>query len=166
MIFRRKDMTTNKLNTPYNNNVENKKKASKVNTKEYDYEFGSEYGRSREESTRSLNNNVNNRYEYEFGNEANVSDKDSPLARGANIANAFSQPNAPSADQASQRGNYGRYKEEYAKEQEGNTELNRYSRLKRKFQDDLRQNYNVEFSDDELIDDCCCGDCDNCPHRW
>lgn len=162
-----KDLTKNKLNTPYNNNVESKKKASKVNANDYNYEFSSEYGANQERSSRLLGNsvrNATNRYQYEFGNEPTNSAKDSPLARGANIADAFSQANAASADIASTKGLYGRYNEEYTTDNYMNTEVgqkNRTARMKQKFQDNLRQNYNVEFSDDELINDCD-HDCKNC----
>jgi hypothetical protein len=162
-----KDLTKNKLNTPYNNNVEEKKKASKINTNEHNYEFGSEYGASQEKNSRLLGEsarNATNRYQYEFGNEASISAKDSPLARGANIANAFSQVNAASTDSASRSGYFGRYNEEYTTESPQNTEIsqkNRTSHLKQKFQNNLRQNYNVEFSEDELINDCD-QDCENC----
>lgn len=58
--------------------------------------------------------------------------KDSPLARGENIANAFTYPGAP-------------YDEEFSQEE------NIANKLKRKYQENLRQNYNVEFSEDEEI---------------
>ncbi len=142
--MRDKDRTNNKLNTPNRTNAEfAKRRANKTNDREYNYEFGQDR---------------KSRYDYEFGNEANTDAKDSPLARGANIANAFSNPTAASADTASRGGNYGRYNEEYGRGQE-NAEG-----LKRKYQENLRQNYNVEFSDDELVDDNC-DNCKNCPRR-
>lgn len=58
--------------------------------------------------------------------------KDSPLARGANIANAFSYPGALQDEEFSQDENIA-------------------NKLKRKYQDNLRQNFNVEFSEDEEI---------------
>ncbi len=131
-----KDRTDNKLNTPYRTNAEYVKKKSK-----------------------------NHGYDYEFGNDVNA--KDSALARGANIANAFSYPAAPAIDTANSQGSFRKYNEEYAI---GNTDNVSYERevtpkkLKRKYQDNLRQNYNVEFSDDELISDNC-DNCDNCARR-
>ncbi|HEY8364226.1 MAG TPA: hypothetical protein VIK84_01530 [Haloplasmataceae bacterium] len=92
-----KDKTRNKLNTPYRTNVEYAKKKTKKDS--------------------------NSRYDYEFGNEVNNSAKDTPLARGANIANAFSY-STPLDEVTPQR-------------------------LKSKFQDDLRQNYNVEIADEK-----------------
>lgn len=154
--MRDNDKTTNKLNTPYRTNDDYaKKKANKVNDWEYDYEFG---------TGASNLGNTTSRYDYEFGNEANISAKDSPLARGANIADAFSYPASPDTNE----GNFGRYNEEYARGNPQNTELNKKENardMKRRFQDNLRQNYNVEFSEDELIDDECDENCDNCPRR-
>lgn len=143
--MRTKDRTKNKLNTPYRTNAEYaRKKANETNSDEYDYEFGQD--------------RANSLYDYEFANEQDVSAKDSPLARGANIANAFSQPTAASAETASKIGSFARHNEEYAMEQPDNAALQRQVNargLKKKYQENLRQNYNVEFSDDELIDDDC-----------
>lgn len=169
--------TNNKLNTPYRTNAEYaKKRANKTNTNEYDYEFGQEnesrydYEFGQENESRYDNEfgqDNESRYDYEFGEEANISAKDSPLARGANISNAFSYPAAGAAETASDQGNYGRYAEEYALGQPDNASLQRQvnaNGLKKKYQENLRQNYNVEFSDDELIEDnCdCCENCSKC----
>jgi len=113
-----KDKTNNKLNTPLRSNVEYaKKKSKKVNNQNFDF---------------------NTRYDYEFGNEVRKNSKDSPLARGANIADAFSYPGSPNIDA------------EFARDNEISSK-----KLKKKYQENLRQNYNVEFSDDEEIDDNC-----------
>ena len=142
--------TQNKLNTPYRTNSEYAKKhADKINSHEYSYEFGKD----------------DSRYDYEFGNSVNLTAKDSPLARGANIADAFSYPSAGSAQTDAYRGDYGKYNEEYTLDQSDNSALQNEvnaNGLKKKYQENLKQNYNVEFSDDELIDDNC-DDCDNCP---
>lgn len=98
-----KDKTKNRLNTPLRSNVEYAKKKAK-----------------------------RSQYEYEFGNEIKNNAKDSPLARGANIANAFSYPGAPDVEF-------------------GQDNDIRESKLKRKYQEKLRQNFNVEFSDNEEI---------------
>lgn len=114
-----KDKTHNKLNTPYRTNVE--------------------YAKKRTNNRNNHQSGYESRYDYEFGNEVNNSAKDSPLARGANIADAFSYPGAPND-------------EEFASENEVTAR-----KLKQKYQENLRQNYNIEFSDDEEI-------CDNCQH--
>jgi len=143
-----KSGTNNKLNNPYRTNVEYaKKRADKTNTGEYNFEFG-------QDDTKS-------RYDYEFGDQANISAQDSPLARGANIANAFSYPTAGAMETPDDQNN--RYNEEYGLGQADNVSLEREVNargLKKKYQENLRQNYNVEFSDDELIDD----NCDDCNH--
>ncbi|QVK19377.1 hypothetical protein KHQ81_06745 [Mycoplasmatota bacterium] len=145
--------SNNKLNTRSNAD----RRANKTNTHEYNYELGQddydyEFGQENE-----------SRYDYEFGQEANAAAKDSPLARGANVAGAFSSPDTGATETSANRA----YDEEYSLGQPDNASLQREVNargLKKKYQENLRQNYNVEFSDDELIDDNCedCGNCENC----
>ena len=98
-----KKNTKNKLNTPYRSNVEFARKGKQKSGDD-----------------------------FEFGNEARSFDKDSNLARGANIADAFSYPGSINADTGSR-----------------NQSL-RNSRRQRS------HDLNVEFSDDK---ESCCQDC-------
>lgn len=138
--------TNNKLNTPYRTNAEYAKKKANESGKEA-----------------SNLNDTTSRYEYEFGNESNISEKDSALARGANISDAFSYPLAGATETTLNTPDYSNYNEEYAKDNLANTELRNAREMKKRFQKNLRQNYNVEFSDDELIDEECNENCENCP---
>jgi hypothetical protein len=160
------------------NKTPNEVKPNKVNYNGYNYEIASESSLTRARTSNGPDNRLksakqinNSRYQYEFGHEYypktaktaranNANAKDSALARGANIAGAFTNP-LPSNDASSMK---SPYMEEFADPLGQDFHPNvkptmpNQAKTKKSFQDTLKQNYNVEFAKEDLV-------CDNCGNR-
>lgn len=104
---------------------------------------------TRKTTSHSVSHKDKTRYQFEIGSEAQVANKQKkkdpapeslkydPEATGANISGAFSKIDH----------------EEYASENVVAKEVQAMKqKTKQRFQEDLQQNYNVEFAEDEKIE--------------
>jgi hypothetical protein len=92
----------------------------------------------------------NSRYQYEFGSEGAVNRvepkknaKNDPLATGSNLSGAFTNPLPVDVDEE--------YATEFTHDLKNHDIKSKNQATKARFQEDLQQNYNVELSEELLI---------------